>query len=192
MSILSSILEIGATFDWITPLHAFGMDLYYALFRGGSHTFLVSCECGWSGHGIIKLLHNFKIETWGHMIVNDTIMVTVPKARAAIAENVLDQAGLTPWILSTPAPRARHNQTKTATIAENALQLQCLYCGNVLPATTIQCPGCGSRQLAPFFPTPIRVAPPATREAPSNKTSRWDRFEDAGDRFFKGLSELGL
>lgn len=110
MSILADILEIGSMFDWITPLHAFGTDLYYALARGGSHTFLIDTECGWSGRGIIKLLHKSKIKTWGHMIVNDTIMITVPKIQAAFAEHLLDQAGLTPWICSAPVRTTHGNQ----------------------------------------------------------------------------------
>lgn len=195
MSVLGDILEVGAMFDWITPLHAFGMDLYYALFRGGSHTFLIADECGWSGHGIIKLLRKSGIKTWGHMIVSHTIMITVPKVQAALAENILTGAGLEPWIESAPAPRPPRQPQPYAPPLSSVgqapdvvtLQMQCPYCGNILPNATAQCPGCGCRQLVPVFAAPVE----ATAQVPVRE-SGWDQVERAGDRFFATLNRLGL
>ena len=48
------ILELGTTFDWISPTLAIAQDLT----NGGGFTFLIDQACGWTGHEIAKLLHD--------------------------------------------------------------------------------------------------------------------------------------
>jgi hypothetical protein len=88
---MPSLLEIGASFDIISPMaHLFG-----GLVHGAGHTFNISSGCGWSGRDIEKLLRKNGIKTWGAMVISDTILITVRKDQAAQAQAVLEQNGIT-------------------------------------------------------------------------------------------------
>jgi hypothetical protein len=84
---LDRILAIGSAFNWISPLIAGIKDIT----NGPSHTFLIYEECGWSVNEIVRLLRRHGIKTWGHMIVNNNIMITVRKAQAQWAQYLLER-----------------------------------------------------------------------------------------------------
>lgn len=87
---LDKALGIVSCFDWISPLAAWIQDIA----NGPSFTFLIPCDCGWTGHEIQRLLNRRGIHTWGHMIVEDTIMLTVRQCDYRRAAALLDSAGL--------------------------------------------------------------------------------------------------
>ena len=85
-----SIVRIGASLDWISPLAAIAQDLA----NGPSHTFLIPTNCGRTGREIINLLRIRGVKTWGHMIINDTITISVPESQAVWAQRLLAWAGV--------------------------------------------------------------------------------------------------
>jgi hypothetical protein len=87
---LDELLELGTMFDWISPVLSIGQDIA----NGPSHTFLIPQECGWTGGEIAGLLRERGIKTWGHMIVNGRIMITVKKSQYEFARHLLDRNGL--------------------------------------------------------------------------------------------------
>ena len=87
---LGKLLDYGSVFDWISPTLSIAQDIA----NGPSHTFLIPVECGWTGREIAGLLHRRGIKTWGHMIVNGTIMITVREPQAEFATHLLESAGL--------------------------------------------------------------------------------------------------
>lgn len=89
---LNEILKVGGIFDWISPLWAGIQDLR----NGPSHTFFIPYGCGWSGNDVIRLLRSRGVNTWGHMVVNDQVMITVKKKQARWAAQVMDRSGV-PW-----------------------------------------------------------------------------------------------
>jgi len=82
---VDELLEFGSSFDWITPVCAGIRDLL----SGGSHTFLIPHGLEWTGREIERALNSAGIKSWGHMIVEDTIMVTVKNRDARRAADVL-------------------------------------------------------------------------------------------------------
>jgi hypothetical protein len=86
----SKLVEIGSCFDWISPILAVAGDVIH----GGSHTFLVPCDCGWSGREIARLLKQHGIQNWGHMVINKTLTISVRPAQARWAQYVLDRASI--------------------------------------------------------------------------------------------------
>ena len=87
---IDEVLNVGSTFDWISPVLASAQDIV----NGPSHTFLIPDQCGWSGYGIRDLLQRSGVQTWGLMIVSDTLMVSVPKAKSGWAFTVLSRNGI--------------------------------------------------------------------------------------------------
>ena len=87
---IDKLLEYGTIFDWISPLVAEIQDIA----NGPSHTFLIPEGCGWSGREIDNLLRNRGIKTWGLMIVDHLIMITVRQAQAWWAQTLLDREGI--------------------------------------------------------------------------------------------------
>jgi hypothetical protein len=85
--VLDKLLEFGTTFDWISPLMAEIQDIA----NGPSHTFLIPEDCGWSGRAIERVLKDKGIKTWGLMIVDNMILVTVRQAQARWAQYLLDR-----------------------------------------------------------------------------------------------------
>ena len=90
MSFLDTILKIGSCFDYWSPLIAEAQDIV----NGPSRTFLIPDDCGKSGREIEQLLRRHGIKTWGLMIVNDTIMVSVRQEHAQQAQELLQQKGI--------------------------------------------------------------------------------------------------
>lgn len=84
---LDKILELGTVFDWISPLLAEIQDQT----NGPSHTFLIPEACGWSGRDIEHLLRSHGVKTWGLMIVDRMIMITVRQAQARWAQYLLER-----------------------------------------------------------------------------------------------------
>ncbi len=84
---LEKLLEFGTVFDWISPLIAEIQDRA----NGPSHTFLIPEACGWSGCGIEDLLRSHGIKTWGLMIVDHMILITVRLAQARWAQYLLER-----------------------------------------------------------------------------------------------------
>ena len=95
------ILELGTTFDWVTPLIAFVQDIV----AGPSFTFLVPADCGWSGREIGRLLKRHGVRVWGMMIVSNTLMFSARKAQAQWAQYFLQREGIPiEYGLSEPPP----------------------------------------------------------------------------------------
>lgn len=84
------IVEIGASFDVISPI----LKIIGDISHGGGHQFAVPDTCGKSGKSITDYLHSRSVETWGHMVVNGSILFTVKKKQAQWAQYLLDQAGI--------------------------------------------------------------------------------------------------
>lgn len=87
MDLIDKLLEGGSIFDWISPLVAAIQDVA----NGPHYTFLITDSAGMSGNELFRRLRQIGIGSWGHMIVNDTIMVTVKAADAARAYGLLNQ-----------------------------------------------------------------------------------------------------
>ena len=88
---LDPILEIGASFDWISPLAGF----LGGFLNGPSYTFLIPYEgCPLSGREIAWMLGKRGVKSWGHMIVSGTFMISVRLAQARRAQHYLEQAGV--------------------------------------------------------------------------------------------------
>jgi hypothetical protein len=87
---LSKFLEFGTVFDWISPLVAMMQDIA----NGPSHTFFIPENCGWSGREIEHLLRRHGVATWGLMIVDHLIMLTVREAQAHWAQYLLEREGI--------------------------------------------------------------------------------------------------
>ena len=88
---LDKFLEVGAGFDWISPLLGFLGDAM----NGPSHTFLIPYDsCPMSGHDVARLLRKRGVKSWGLMIVSGTVMVSVRLEKARWAQHLLEQAGV--------------------------------------------------------------------------------------------------
>lgn len=87
---IDGLLTAGTVFDWISPALSIAQDLAH----DGGFTFLVDQACGYSGGDLVGLLHSFGIATWGHMIINDTIMFTVDPSNGPRAAAILERAGI--------------------------------------------------------------------------------------------------
>ena len=84
---LDRLLEFGTVFDWISPLIAEVQDVT----NGPAHTFLIPEDCGWSGRAVERLLKDQGIKTWGLMIADHMILITVRQAQARWAQYLLDR-----------------------------------------------------------------------------------------------------
>ncbi len=87
---LDDIMRAGTVFDWISPVLAIANNIR----KGPSVTFLISTACGWTGREIANYLHQNGVETWGHMIINDTFTISVRESQAQWAQYLLAAAGL--------------------------------------------------------------------------------------------------
>jgi hypothetical protein len=88
---LERFLEIGASFDWITPLGSILGDLL----NGPSHTFLIPYGSSpLSGREIGWMLGKRGVKCWGLMVVSGTLMVSVRLGQARWAQHLLEQAGV--------------------------------------------------------------------------------------------------
>jgi hypothetical protein len=88
---LDSLLDVGASFDWISPMLGFLGDVM----NGPSHTFLIPYgSCPISGYQIARMLRKRGVKSWGRMIVSGTFMITVRLEKARWAQHLLEQAGV--------------------------------------------------------------------------------------------------
>lgn len=88
---LDPILEIGATFDWISPL----AGMLGNFLNGPSHTFLIPYDASpLSGREIARMLSKRGVRSWGHIIVSGTLMVSVRLGQARWAQHLLERAGV--------------------------------------------------------------------------------------------------
>jgi hypothetical protein len=88
---LERLLEIGASFDWITPLASILGDVM----NGPSHTFLIPYGSSpLSGREIGWMLGKRGVKCWGLMVVSGTLMVSVRLGQARWAQHLLEQAGV--------------------------------------------------------------------------------------------------
>ncbi len=86
-----TLLGVGATFDWISPLASVIGDLM----NGPSHTFLIPHDGSpLSGREIAWMLKKRGVKSWGHMVVSGTLMVSVKKRQARWAQHFLEQAAV--------------------------------------------------------------------------------------------------
>jgi len=86
------LLRTGASWDWITPVASLIQDWRHR--KEGHHTYLITYGQGWSGNQCRRILRRHGIQTWGAMVVNDTIMITVPLPHASYGQHLLDKAGV--------------------------------------------------------------------------------------------------
>jgi hypothetical protein len=87
---LDKILDFASAFDWISPALAAIQDIK----NGPNHTFFIPDDCGWSSKGIARLLKRNGVKTWGHMIVNHEIMITLSQQQAQWAQYLLEREGI--------------------------------------------------------------------------------------------------
>ena len=115
---IDEVLNVGSTFDWISPVLASAQDIV----NGPSHTFLIPDQCGWSGYGIRDLLQWSGVQTWGLMIVSDTLMVSVPKESSSWAFSVLSRNGIpveNPPATSNAVPKLEHAPLRSTPPADH-------------------------------------------------------------------------
>jgi len=87
---LDSLLHLMASFDLIGPTLAIVQNIA----NGPSHTFLIPENCGWSGRQIEHMLRSHGIKTWGLMIIDRKLRITVRLAQARWAQYLLDREGI--------------------------------------------------------------------------------------------------
>jgi hypothetical protein len=114
---LDTILEAGASFDWISPLASILGDIL----NGPSHTFLIPYDSTpLSGREIAWMLGKRGVKTWGLMVVSGTLMVSVRLNQARWAQHLLEQSGVP---LENPLPaqtrKGRSGSKRTSGRASN-------------------------------------------------------------------------
>jgi hypothetical protein len=88
---LDTFLQIGATFDWISPIAALVGDMM----NGPSHRFLIPYGSSpLSGREIAWMLGKRGVKSWGHVVVSGTLTVSVRLNQARWAQHLLEQEGV--------------------------------------------------------------------------------------------------
>ena len=87
---LDEILAFGSAFDWISPLVGQAKNIL----NGPTHTFLIPYDRGWSGRAIAKMLGKRGVKSWGYMVVQNTLTLSVAERQAGWAQYLFDQAGV--------------------------------------------------------------------------------------------------
>ena len=87
---MERLIRMGMCLDWISPTAAIAQNIL----NGPSYTFLIPQNCGRTGREIIRMLRSRGVKTWGHMVINNTITISVPKKQAGWAQKILDMAGV--------------------------------------------------------------------------------------------------
>lgn len=85
-----NLLHLIASFDLISPV----MAMIQNVANGPSHTFLIPENCGWSGRKIEHLLRSHSVKTWGLMIINRLLRITVRLEQAHWAQYLLEREGI--------------------------------------------------------------------------------------------------
>ena len=83
-------LAFGATFDWITPVSAWALDLVH----GGGTIFSVVDTSGQTCRAVTRHLRHHGVRTWGEMVVGEEFLLTVPRAEAKRAAALLQGLGV--------------------------------------------------------------------------------------------------
>lgn len=99
---LDKAIEIGASFDWITPLWTFYQDWRNRPSAG----FAVAADTAWSAYAIQDLMAEHGIKTWGWRIIDGLILFRLRTAQAAYAEYLMEQHGV-PWVGSSDYRRRK-------------------------------------------------------------------------------------
>jgi len=106
------IMEIGSSFNWITPAAAFIQDIL----NGPCSHFGIPALSKWDRRGIKRLLTQHGIRVWGLMYTLDmeTLMFSVPKAKAQWAYLVLQKEGVPvlyapPGVVNSSTTRDKRN-----------------------------------------------------------------------------------
>lgn len=84
---IDDLLHLIASFDLISPVLAVIQNVA----NGPSHTFLIPEDCGWSGRRIEHLLRSHGVKTWGLMIINRMLRITVRQPQARWAQYLLER-----------------------------------------------------------------------------------------------------
>lgn len=84
------IANVGATFDWISPLIT--MIKNYRNRPSIGYSFPV--ECGWSAYAISDLLNDHGVKHWGLHIYHNTIMLRLRVAQADYSQYLFEQSGI--------------------------------------------------------------------------------------------------
>lgn len=107
---LDKLLDIGASFDWITPTWAFIQDAA----NGNPADFGIPANAGFDRGDIKRLLSKRGINVWGLMYNTggDLLMFTVHKSQARQTRTALQQAGVP--ILYAPATSVDREQERRA------------------------------------------------------------------------------
>jgi len=87
---IDDLLHLIASFDLISPVLAVIQNIA----NGPSHTFLIPEDCGWSGRRIEHLLRSHGVKTWGLMIINRMLRITVRQPQARWAQYLLEREGI--------------------------------------------------------------------------------------------------
>jgi hypothetical protein len=64
------------------------------LTKGPRHILSIPLDCEWSAREIESLLRSYGVETWGLMIVGQSILITVRMAQARWAQYLLQREGI--------------------------------------------------------------------------------------------------
>ena len=89
---MNELLNIYASFDWMTPAWAIWQDF---INRPASH-FGVMAGVGFDRGNIRRILKKYGVKSWGYVynVDGDTIMFSVPQAKAKWAEYILTTEGV--------------------------------------------------------------------------------------------------
>jgi len=96
------ILEVGAAFDWISPMASLLDELLF----GPNYTFCIAV-CSLTGREITSVLRKRKVNVGTTMIVDDTIMIDVRMKDAVKAQIILNRLGIP---VLNPLPRKRRRR----------------------------------------------------------------------------------
>lgn len=89
---LDDLLNIGAGFDWITPVAYILQDL----FNGPVARFGVLANAGFDRQDIKHILSKHSVKSWGYVynVAGDMIILSVPQAQASRALYFLEKLGV--------------------------------------------------------------------------------------------------
>ncbi len=136
---VDKILEVGASFDWISPVLMF-LD---ELFNGPFHTFLISYEaCPMSAKNIKKELKRYNIRVGIMMIVSKTIMIPVKLGQAHFAQQLMNGWGIP---IENPVDKPKQRRRKRKKKKKRMVTMyRCGHCGRQERQYHATCPGCGA------------------------------------------------
>jgi hypothetical protein len=139
---MPDLLEIGASFDWISPL----WSVFQNALNGPSHCFLIPiAHSPYTGRDIGQMLGKKGVKCWGLMIVSGTLMVNVRLSQARWAQHLLEQNGV-----PIDNPIAGQEKGQAPKVAKQSAGPRvkskgwtCGHCGNWYKQRPTSCKGCG-------------------------------------------------